>query len=629
MLPILREVLDNIPKDKDISNSGFEGANIVLYTKDRKFFLDNEGVIRNIVDKIKKRVELRADPSIALDIEAAEEKIKEIIPKDAKASNVIFDPQRNRVIIEAEKPGLAIGKSGEVLKEIRRETLWVPTVRRTPALRSKIIENIRQVLYENNDYRKKFLNAIGERIYSGYTKEKKSEWVRVSFLGAARQVGRSCLFLQTPESRILLDCGVNIASPEQYAYPLLDAPEFKIQELDAIICCHAHLDHSGFIPWLFRMGYRGPVYCTAPTRDISALLALDYISIAFKEAKDAIFNVNDVKETVKHTVCLDYMEVTDITPDIRLTFYDAGHILGSAMAHLHIGNGMHNLLYSSDFKFGKTSLLEPATTKFPRLETLIMESTYGGKENIVSTFRESEMQLMEIVKKTIERGGKVLIPTLGVGRSQEMMVIIEKAMKEGRMPKVPIFLQGMVWDVTAIHTAYPDFLSAYLRRQIFHKDQNPFLSDIFKQVGSYKEQQNVIEKEGPCIIIATSGMLTGGPSVAYFKALADNKKNSIIFVNYQGEGSLGRLVQSGEKEVKVNGDEPVKINFERHTLDGFSGHSDRNQLINFVKRLEPQPKKIIIVHGENSRCLDLASSLHKMQRVETIAPKNLEAIRIR
>jgi len=629
MLPILREVLDNIPKDKDISNSGFEGANIVLYTKDRKFFLDNEGVIRNIVDKIKKRVELRADPSIALDIEAAEEKIKEIIPKDAKASNVIFDPQRNRVIIEAEKPGLAIGKSGEVLKEIRRETLWVPTVRRTPALRSKIIENIRQVLYENNDYRKKFLNAIGERIYSGYTKEKKSEWVRVSFLGAARQVGRSCLFLQTPESRILLDCGVNIASPEQYAYPLLDAPEFKIQELDAIICCHAHLDHSGFIPWLFRMGYRGPVYCTAPTRDISALLALDYISIAFKEAKDAIFNVNDVKETVKHTVCLDYMEVTDITPDIRLTFYDAGHILGSAMAHLHIGNGMHNLLYSSDFKFGKTSLLEPATTKFPRLETLIMESTYGGKENIVSTFRESEMQLMEIVKKTIERGGKVLIPTLGVGRSQEMMVIIEKAMKEGRMPKVPIFLQGMVWDVTAIHTAYPDFLSSYLRRQIFHKDQNPFLSDIFKQVGSYKEQQNVIEKEGPCIIIATSGMLTGGPSVAYFKALADNKKNSIIFVNYQGEGSLGRLVQSGEKEVKVNGDEPVKINFERHTLDGFSGHSDRNQLINFVKRLEPQPKKIIIVHGENSRCLDLASSLHKMQRVETIAPKNLEAIRIR
>src|SRR3989344_4544152 len=386
MLQILKEVLDNIPKSKNISNSGFEGANIVLYTKDREFFLDNEVIIKGIVDKIKKRVELRADPSIALDVENAEEKIKQIIPQEAKIAEIVFDPQRNRVIIEEEKPGLAIGKSGEVLKEIRRETLWVPTVRRTPALRSKIIENIRQVLYENNDYRKKFLNAIGERIYSGYTKEKKSEWVRVSFLGAARQVGRSCLFLQTPESRILLDCGVNIASPEQYAYPLLDAPEFKIQELDAIICCHAHLDHSGFIPWLFRMGYRGPVYCTAPTRDISALLALDYISIAFKEAKDAIFNVNDVKETVKHTVCLDYMEVTDITPDIRLTFYDAGHILGSAMAHLHIGNGMHNLLYSSDFKFGKTSLLEPATTKFPRLEPLIMESTYGRKENIVSTF---------------------------------------------------------------------------------------------------------------------------------------------------------------------------------------------------------------------------------------------------
>lgn len=629
MLQILKEVLDNIPKSKDISNAGFEGANIVIYTKNRNFFLDNEGIIKGIVDKIKKRVELRADPSIALDVENAEEKIKQIIPEGAKVAHIIFDPQRNRVIIEAEKPGLAIGKDGEVLKEIRRETLWVPTIKRTPALRSKIIEHIRQVLYENNDYRKKFLNKIGERIYSGYTKEKKSEWVRVSFFGAGRQVGRSCLFLQTPESRILLDCGVNIASSEQNAYPLLDAPEFKLEDLDAVICAHAHLDHSGFIPWLYKMGFKGPVYCTEPTRDIVALLALDYISIAFKEAKDAIFSVSDVKEMVKHTVCMDYGEVTDITPDVRLTFYDAGHILGSALVHLHIGNGMHNLLYTSDFKYGKTLLLEPANTKFPRLETVIMESTYGGRDNIVSTFKESEEKLMQIVKNTVERGGKVLIPTLGVGRSQEMMVIIEKAIREGRMPKIPIYMQGMVWDVTAIHTAYPDFLSNQLRRQIFHRDQNPFLSEVFKQVGSFKEQKKVLEEEGPCVILATSGMLTGGPSVAYFKELADNPKNSIIFVNYQGEESLGRLVQRGEKEVKINGEEKIKVNLEVYTLDGFSGHSDRNQLINFVRRLEPQPKKIIIVHGESSRCLDLASSLHKLQKVETIAPKNLESIRIR
>src|SRR3989344_3328840 len=258
MLPILKEVLDNIPKSKDISNAGFEGANIVVYTKDRNFFLDNEGIIKSIVDKIKKRVELRADPSIALDVENAEEKIKQIIPKEAKVAEIVFDPQRNRVIIEAEKPGLAIGKDGEVLKEIRRETLWVPTIKRTPALRSKIIEHIRQVLYENNDYRKKFLNKIGERIYSGYTKERKNEWIRVSFLGAARQVGRSCFLLQTPESRILLDCGVNLGMSDQEAYPILDCPEFKIEEIDAIILTHAHLDHSGMIPFLFRMGYKGP-----------------------------------------------------------------------------------------------------------------------------------------------------------------------------------------------------------------------------------------------------------------------------------------------------------------------------------------------------------------------------------
>ena len=316
MADILKEILKEIPAGK-ISDSGFEGANIVLYTKDKEFFLDNKGIIKEIVGKFKKRVELRPDPSTVMDQEKAEILMIKLIPKEAVIGNIIFDPERSRVIIEAEKPGLAIGKQGELLREIRKEILWVPLVRRTPAIKSKIIDGVRAVLYQESDYRKKFLNKVGHRIYDGWIREKQKEWIRISFLGGAREVGRSCLLLQTPESRVLLDCGVNVASWEN-AYPFLEIPEFNIKQLDAVIISHSHLDHVGFVPYLFRYGYKGPVYMTAPTRDISALLLLDYIKIMRSEGKEPIFDTEHVKEMVKHTVCLDYEEVSDITPDVRI-----------------------------------------------------------------------------------------------------------------------------------------------------------------------------------------------------------------------------------------------------------------------------------------------------------------------
>ena len=632
MAEILKEILKDIPENVDISIALFEGANIVLYTKNRAFFLDNSGVIKDIVNKIKKRIEVRIDPSMTLDEEKAKEEIEKILTEEAGKVNILFDPQRSQVVIEAEKPGLVIGKAGEVLREIKAKTLWTPLVKRIPAIRSILIENIRKVLYENNDYRRNFLHKVGERIYANWDSEKKEEWIRVSFLGGARQVGRSCLYLQTPESRVLLDCGVNIAASGKDAYPYFETPEFNINELDAVIISHPHLDHCGLVPLLFKMGYRGPVYWTLPTRDISALLCLDYIGVAFKEAKKAIYTATDVKEMVKHSIWLDYEEVCDITPDIRITFYNAGHTLGSAMAHLHIGNGLHNFLYSGDTKYARTKLLESAVTKFPRLETMTLESTYGGKDNIQPPREECERQLVEVIKNTVERKGKVLIPVLGVGRAQEVMLIVEELVRKKIIPEIPVFVQGMVWDITAIHTAYPDFLNNQVKKAIFHQDSNPFLSPLFKQVGSAKERQQIIEETGSCIILATSGMLQGGASVEYFKELADNPRNSLVFVSYQGEGSLGRRVQSGERMfvMESNGRrENVEVKMEIHTLEGLSGHSSRNELTRFVYNLDPRPKKIIVVHGESSRCLDLASTLHKLNKIETAAPKNLEAIRIR
>jgi hypothetical protein len=494
-----------------------------------------------------------------------------------------------------------------------------------------MIKNIRLTLFNNSTYRRKFLHELGERIYSDWERDNKY-WIRMSCFGGFREVGRSCMLIQTPESKVMLDCGVNIAASDDYAYPMLDAPEFNIEQLDAIIVSHSHLDHVGFIPYLYKLGYKGPVYCSEPTRDVMTLLALDYIDIAEKENKKLLYNSTDVKEMVKHIVCIPFEEVHDITPDFRLTLFNAGHILGSAMVHLNIGNGYHNLLYTGDFKFAQTELLENSAFKFQRVETLITESTYGSINGVQPPHEECVKFFSEIVKNTVNRGGKILVPVLGVGRAQEVMLIVDRLMKNNEIPQIPVYIDGMVWDITAIYTAYPEFFNRNVRKMIFQDNYNPFLNPNFKQPSSQKDRMKLVEESGPCVILATSGMLMGGPSVFYLEHIAQNPKNSLVFVSYQGKGSLGRVIQSGEKEITLginnNKRQNLPINLEVYTIEGLSGHSDRNQLMNFMSKLSPKPKKIIICHGENSSAVDLASSIYKKLRIETVAPKNLDALRL-
>lgn len=628
MVDILKSIKEQL--SAKITEANFESANIVLYTDNENFFREGEGKIKEIVEQIKKRVELRADEKILPSQEEAKKKIKEIVPAEAEITNILFDDHRSIVVIEAKKPGLVIGKQGSIFSEIRRETLWTPQVQRSPAIKSHITENIREVLYSNSNYRRKFLNDIGKKIYKEWTPDKIEEWVRLTFLGSGRQVGRSCLLLQTPNSKILIDCGIDVASSGDEKFPHFDIPEFNINELDAVVISHAHLDHVGLLPYLYKMGYRGPTYMTFPSRDLAALTSLDFIGVAYKQASQPLFSSKDIKEMVKHTICLNFKEVTDITPDVRITLYNSGHALGSAMIHFNIGNGLHNFLYTGDYKYARTRLLDPAVANFPRVESVLTESTYGSRLDILPPRIESEERLLDVIKKTIDRGGKVLIPELGLGRSQETMLILEDAIKRGKLKEIPIYIDGMIWDINAIHTTYPDFLSNKVRLQVF-QDQNPFTSPIFSRVGSSLERKKVIEG-GPCLVLATSGMLAGGASVEYFREFAGNEKNSIMFVCYQGVGSFGRQVQEGLKETKmvVNGkEENVTVNMEIHTIDGMSAHAGRNEITSFFNNMRPKPKRILINHGEVSKCLDLSSTLYKMNHVETSVPRNLETVRLR
>jgi len=630
MPDILKTIKDELPSK--VTDVMFEGANIVLYTSDREFLREGESKIKEVVSKIKKRVELRADKKILTSEEETEKTIRALVDSEAEIVNIIFDVQRSVVVIEAKRPGMVIGKGGSILNEIKKSTNWMPQVQRSPAILSKITEKIRSVLYANNNYRRKFLNEVGQKIYTDWNPEKKDVWVRLTYLGGGSQVGRSCLLLHTPNSKVLLDCGINVAiadGPERFPY--LDVSEIgDLNSIDAVILSHAHVDHCGLIPYLYKMGYRGPVYMTPPTRDISALLQLDMIGVAYKKAQFPIYKAEDIKEMVRHSICLDYGEVTDITQDIRITFYNAGHVLGSAQTHINIGNGLHNFVYTGDTKYGKTRLLDAATNRFPRVETMQLESTYGAKQDILPPLREIEERFIELVKETIAKKGKILLPELGLGHAQETMLRVEEAIRIGHLPRIPVYIEGMIWDINAIHTAYPDFLSASVRNKIF-QDNNPFLSDIFKRIGSAAERKEVLES-GSCIIIATHGMLMGGASREYFRHLADNPNNLIIFGCYQGSGSLGRQVQEGAKEVNLGvdyGNEIAKVNLKVETMYGLSAHSGRNELLQYVSRMNPRPKKIIINHGEISKSLDLASTLYRMHKLETTVPKNLETIRLK
>lgn len=624
----IESLLGRLPKDAKISKWRFEAANIVLFTESPSFFLHCGDTVRELAKEFKKRIEVRADAALLVPIEKAENRLRKIIPKEAGITSLDFDSAGCKVLVEAEKPGMVIGKSGEVLAAIKKDTRWTPEIFRTPPMKSDIITTIRNTLIEESKARADFLHKTGERIYM---EAKEPEWVRVSFLGGAREVGRSCILVQTPESNVLLDCGVNVAN-DKNAYPYVTASEFNIQKLDAVVITHAHLDHSGFLPYLFKYGYKGPVYTTAPTRALMALLQLDYNDVVVKDGKSPLYSSKDIKDEILRTILLDYGVVTDITPDVRLTLYNAGHIIGSACAHLHIGDGVHNLLYTGDIKYDRTMTLEPAVNKYPRVETVILESTYGASGDVQRNRDEADEEMVKVIKETIGGGGKVLIPVLGVGRSQELMLLLEERFRVGDLKDIPVYLDGMMWDATAIHTTYPEFLSKTIRKEVFKRDKNPLMSNCFKRVGSQKERDQIIGG-GPCVIMATSGMLTGGSSVQYLQRLCDEKNNALVFINYQGEGSLGKRIQKGWRELpitdKVGHRHVAKVNLSVHTISGFSAHASRSELMKFISQMSPHPRRVIVDHGEASKCLDLAKSLHRALRIESNAPKNLETLRLR
>ncbi|MEM3666145.1 MAG: beta-CASP ribonuclease aCPSF1 [Candidatus Bathyarchaeia archaeon] len=629
-IEISQYILEHVPKETEVTRIEYEGPTIAIYTKKPEILVEQSSIVVDIVNFIRKRIVIRSDPSVRLPEGDAERIVREIISPEAEVTDINFDPSLGEIIIEAKKPGLVIGKNGATLQEIIRRTKWRPHVLRSPPLRSKIVTHMRHYLHSESKERERILRTVGEKIFRPKIYEVGD--IRITALGGVQEVGRSAFLLQTRESSVLLDCGINPGSSKPFeAFPRLDNPAFKLDSLDAVIISHAHLDHCGLVPFLYKYGYDGPIYCSAPTSNLMTLLQLDYLDVASKQGIIAPYDQKDVRECVLHTIPLRYGVVTDIAPDIRLTLHNAGHILGSSAIHLHIGEGLHNIVYTGDYKYARTMLLEAATTEFPRVETVITESTYGGPDDIMPSRVEAEERLTAIINETLERRGKVLIPVPAVGRAQEIMLILDGYMRRGLMKEAPVFIEGMISEATAIHTAYPEYLGREVRQSILHDGVNPFQSDYFTIVEHPNVRQEIVEGE-PCIIMATSGMLEGGPVIEYFKSLAENELNTVIFVSYQIEGTLGRRVQKGLTEVTMINSEGkldvVKVKLRVESIEGFSGHSDRRQIVNYLTNLKPQPERIIVCHGEKTKCLSIANFIQKKCGIQTFAPMLMETFRL-
>jgi len=625
-------ILKSIPKDANITKIAYEGPRIALYTNKPRYLMENNNIISDLVNVIKKRIVVRTDEKIRKSEEDARKILDDMVPKDAGLEATFFDTATGEVSIEVKRPWLCQRDATEFNHaEVTENTGWKLRIKKATTKPSNTIKAINYQLKVSSSDRAKQLKSIGDEIFRPRLVQKSE--VSLLTLGGFGQVGRSCMLLTTPDSKVLVDCGVNpgARNPSE-AYPRLDWANITLDELDAVVIGHAHLDHTGFLPVLTKYGYKGPIYCTEPTLPMMNLIQLDAIKVAGAQGRTPMYAEKDVHQIMRQTIPLHYGTVTDISPDIKLVLANAGHILGSASCHFHIGNGDHNFVYSGDIKYGKSMLLESARTNFPRVETLLIESTYGAKEDIQPTREEVEDAFIKSVNETLSEGGKVLIPIPAVGRAQELMMVIDKYMKSGQLTESSVFMEGMIQEATAIHEAHPEYLERTLRQKILETDDNPFDSEYFTNIEHADGRDEPLREDSPCIIIATSGMLEGGPVLEYFRNLAPDKRNKILFVSYQVNGTLGRRVMDGARQVSILGKEGkvevVTINCATEKLEGFSGHSDYNQLMSYVHRLRPKLRRVLVNHGERRKSENLSASIRRMYRITTHYPQVQEAIKL-
>ncbi len=436
--------------------------------------------------------------------------------------------------------------------------------------------------------------------------------MKLKFLGACGEVGKSAIFVETEQENILMDCGIKLgAESDTERYPYI--PKSLMNKIDSVVITHAHLDHSGYLPHLYARGWRGNIYATKPTRDLMQLLLSDYLKIA-KEERNPEFSQEEINNIMRDVIYLDYRDKEKLSQDTDLTLYNAGHILGSATVRFE--GPESSLLYTGDLSYRDSTILDEADTDIEDFDHLIMETTYGGKKDQLPSLKTNSTKLAKEVKKTVERGGKVIIPSFGVGRGQELMITLSNYMKSGFLPDTPGYIDGMIKKANSIHRQNVIHAKDEIQKRILMAQENPFNPEQFNPPRT-KDRSDVVKSDKPGVILTTSGMLTGGPVIKYVKELGHDPKNKIILVGYQVEGTPGRDLQDGKDIIELPDGEEVRIRADVKSLH-FSAHADRQQLLEYVSDL-PDLDKIFLVHGEEDKRQSINRELEERDH-ETYLP---------
>ncbi len=454
--------------------------------------------------------------------------------------------------------------------------------------------------------------------------------MKIHFLGANHNVTGSKHLIEINGHRILLDCGM-FQGKRKESYELNKNFPAALHDVDAVILSHAHIDHSGSLPILVKNGYSGPIHCTIPSKDVVKLMLLDaahiqemdaeYVAKKEKEMSPTIpiaplYTIEDAEKTNSLLAGHEYHIPFEVFPGITCTFLDAGHILGSSVVILDCeeGGNTKRLTFSGDIgRKGKIILRDPEPPKWSNY--LITESTYGARTHPPFALMRTELE--RIINETVKRGGKIIIPSFALERAQEIIYDLHVLYKQDRVPAIPVYVDSpLAAELTNIFAEHPDVFDENTRTEFLEDNVNPFSFSNLKFTKSVDESKALNSHQGPCIIISASGMCEFGRIRHHLVNNIEDPQNTILIVGYQAEYTLGKRIVERRPFVKILG-QMYKLRAKVEVLNGYSGHGDTNDLVEFICSID-KLSHVFIVHGETSQSDGLASRLRKTHRKWTL-----------
>jgi metallo-beta-lactamase family protein len=443
----------------------------------------------------------------------------------------------------------------------------------------------------------------------------------VTFWGAAQMVTGSMHLLESGSTKVLLDCGLYQGRREESRQRNAQFP-FHVRQIAAVLVSHAHIDHCGNLPSLVRHGFVGPIFCTPATRDLLAVMLADSAKIQEEDAAylniqrnypepsiEPLYTRYDVDRVLSQVVAIDYDRPREVRRGLTFKFLEAGHVLGSAMIHVTIDNGKpHTLTFTGDL--GRRSLpLLRHTAPIPPAEVLVCESTYGNRTH--EPIAVTAAKLYDAINRTIDRGGKVLIPAFSLGRTQLVIHFIHKGILENRIPRIPVYVDSpLAADITGVYETHPDALDDE-GRQMLADGVGILGGDVVTYIREFEDSIRISRRPDPAIVIASSGMCDAGRILHHLKEHVDDPRCTIILVSYQAYGTTGRRLIEKSPTVKFLGREWNKW-IEVVHLDGFSGHADRADFLAYLGPLAGEVGKVRLIHGEREQAESLAEALREI-----------------